>query len=78
MTTEADLHQYFKYCGAIGSIIIRCSAGVPLAGPAHSIHTPQDKQYATILFNRPHSVVKALQLDNTDMQGHTIKVRVVR
>lgn len=73
-TTEASLRHQFKSCGPIDNIIIRCSAGAALAGQAHAFRTSHDRQYATVLFSRARSVAKALQLNNSDMQGYIIKV----
>lgn len=75
--TEASLCHHFKGCGPIDDVIIWRSTGVPLAGQVHALCTAHDKQYATILFSRAHSVAKALQLNKTNMEGYDVKVRTM-
>ncbi|KIM90733.1 hypothetical protein PILCRDRAFT_144582 [Piloderma croceum F 1598] len=73
--TEAVLRNHFKKCGPIEDICIRCSSGTAvLIGQAHLCRTPRDRQYATIMFNRPKAVAKALKLNGSDI--HSFQIRV--
>jgi RNA recognition motif-containing protein len=76
--TEAVLRNHFKKCGPIEDICIRCSSGTAvLIGQAHPCRTPRDRQYATIMFNRPNAVAKALKLNKSEIHSFQIRVRLV-
>ncbi|KAH7908503.1 hypothetical protein BJ138DRAFT_1157535 [Hygrophoropsis aurantiaca] len=76
-TSQQDLADYFKRCGRIWSLDIRCSGGLvmpaevpsPAYYQGHAVH-----QYAVVIFTKPDGARKALTLNGTDFKGYQLVV----
>jgi len=72
------LQEVFGKFGSIMRITIRCSrgqaVGVGMPIPVAAL-TSRDRQYATIEFNDPNSVKKALKMNGAIVDGCRLVVR---
>lgn len=76
MATDSMLREYLVPCGAIGIVIIRCTAGVPLTGDFYENTSSKDEKYATVTFKSRNSVHKALKMDGRSLKGYSLKVNL--
>ncbi|KAF8165403.1 hypothetical protein B0H34DRAFT_793797 [Crassisporium funariophilum] len=70
--TPQQLETFFKTCGTVSKVDIRCSRGqaitVGLAVPL-AVRGPRDRQYAIVHFKEPSSARKALALNGSAIDG---------
>jgi len=71
--TESSLRHLFRNCGLIQDVTIRCISGVPTR-VEYAHWEPNVNRYASVIFARPKSVQKALELNGTMMNGQPIAV----
>lgn len=76
---KEDLEAFFKSCGPVSCIQIRCSRGQAInkgvAVPV-GVRTKRDRQYATVEFSDSKAVQKAVQKNGDKLKGCRLVVSV--
>lgn len=75
---KEDLAAFFKHCGPVACIQVRCSRGQAVnAGVAvpKGLRTGRDRQYATVEFSDSKAVLKAIKKNGSLLKGCPLVVR---